>query len=131
MAELTTRRSTMPISLSASPADYSGTRRSSKAPPRPNAVAGSERDKLGRPISAADAQVAAICRVRGAILATRNIKDFEETGVELGTNEHHRVEVRVQGDQSVEQHRSCDDVLVRDRSLGHSATRSTSGLLPP
>ena len=42
-----------------------------------------ERETLGRPISAADAQIAAICRARGAVLATRNIKDFEETGVEL------------------------------------------------
>jgi toxin FitB len=42
-----------------------------------------ERDKLRRPIRAADAQIAAICRARGAILATRNRKDFEETGVEL------------------------------------------------
>ncbi|WP_190818680.1 type II toxin-antitoxin system VapC family toxin [Saccharopolyspora pogona] len=47
------------------------------------AVVVSERDQLGRPISAADAQIAAICRARGATLATRNIKDFEETGVEL------------------------------------------------
>jgi predicted nucleic acid-binding protein len=30
-----------------------------------------------------DAQIAAICRELGAVLATRNIKDFEETGVEL------------------------------------------------
>lgn len=43
----------------------------------------SERAKLGRPIGAADAQIAAICRARAAMLATRNIKDFEETGVEL------------------------------------------------
>ena len=28
-------------------------------------------------------QIAAICRELGAVLATRNIKDFEETGVEL------------------------------------------------
>ncbi|WP_406689143.1 type II toxin-antitoxin system VapC family toxin [Saccharopolyspora sp. ID03-671] len=42
-----------------------------------------DRDKLGRPIAVADAQIAAICRARQASLATRNIKDFEETGVEL------------------------------------------------
>lgn len=30
-----------------------------------------------------DAQIAAICRELGAVLATRNIKDFEETGVDL------------------------------------------------
>ena len=34
-------------------------------------------------IEVPDAQIAAICRELGAALATRNIKDFEETGVEL------------------------------------------------
>lgn len=43
----------------------------------------SEREQLGRPVSAADAQIAAICRARRATLATRNIKDFEGTGIEL------------------------------------------------
>lgn len=43
----------------------------------------SDRDKLGRPITAADAQIAAICHARRATLATRNTKDFEETGIEL------------------------------------------------
>lgn len=47
------------------------------------AVVVSEREKLGRPISAADAQIAAICRARRATLATGNIKDFEEAGIEL------------------------------------------------
>lgn len=42
-----------------------------------------EREALGRPISTADAQIAAICRAREATLATRNIKDFEDTGIEL------------------------------------------------
>ena len=42
-----------------------------------------EREHLGRPVSTADAQIAAICRARRATLATRNIKDFEETGIEL------------------------------------------------
>jgi predicted nucleic acid-binding protein len=41
------------------------------------------RDRLGRPISVSDAQIAAICRARGAALATRNTKDFEDTGIEL------------------------------------------------
>jgi predicted nucleic acid-binding protein len=41
------------------------------------------RDRLGRPISIADAQIAAICRARGAALATRNTKDFQDTGIEL------------------------------------------------
>ena len=44
-------------------------------------VAGCER--IGRPIGVADAQIAAICRDVGAILASRNTADFEETGVEL------------------------------------------------
>jgi len=43
----------------------------------------SERDQLGRPIGIADAQIAAICRVLDAVLATRNTTDFEETGIEL------------------------------------------------
>jgi len=41
------------------------------------------RDEAGLPIAAFDAQIAAICRARGAVLATRNIKDFRETGVEV------------------------------------------------
>jgi toxin FitB len=41
------------------------------------------RERYGRPIGVADAQIAAICRDLGAILATRNTADFEETGVEL------------------------------------------------
>lgn len=43
----------------------------------------SDRDKAGRPISMADAQIAAICRKLGATLATRNGSDFEDTGIEL------------------------------------------------
>lgn len=42
-----------------------------------------DRDRLGQPISVADAQIAAICRARGATLATRNTKDFQDTGIEL------------------------------------------------
>ena len=41
------------------------------------------REHAGRPIGVPDAQIAAICRELGAVLATRNIEDFEETGVEL------------------------------------------------
>jgi hypothetical protein len=41
------------------------------------------REKLGRPVGVADAQIAAICCDLGATLATRNIPDFEETGIEL------------------------------------------------
>lgn len=41
------------------------------------------REQAGLPISTADAQIAAICRAGGATCATRNVKDFAETGVEL------------------------------------------------
>jgi predicted nucleic acid-binding protein len=41
------------------------------------------RDRRGAPISGSDAQIAAICRARGAGLATRNRKDLADVGVEL------------------------------------------------
>lgn len=41
------------------------------------------RRRRGRPISHADAQIAAIVRVTGARLATRNVADFEHCGVEV------------------------------------------------
>ncbi len=41
------------------------------------------RRALGRPISHADAQIAAIAQVRGAKLATRNIADFVDCDLEL------------------------------------------------
>jgi predicted nucleic acid-binding protein len=43
----------------------------------------SHRDSLGMPIEGFDAQIAAICRARAAALATRNLADFHETGVEV------------------------------------------------
>ena len=43
----------------------------------------SRRERLGQPIGIADAQIAAICSAVGATLATRNIADFEDTGIEL------------------------------------------------
>jgi predicted nucleic acid-binding protein len=42
-----------------------------------------QRDRMGMPISMPDAQIVAICRVCGADLATRNTKDFENTGLML------------------------------------------------
>jgi predicted nucleic acid-binding protein len=39
------------------------------------------RESLGHPIDGFDAQIAAICRVHDATLATRNTKDFTETDV--------------------------------------------------
>lgn len=41
------------------------------------------RERLGRAVGVADAQIAAICSAAHATLATRNTADFEETGVEL------------------------------------------------
>lgn len=43
----------------------------------------SHRDDIGMPIEGSDAQIAAICRARNATLATRNVKDFRETGVDI------------------------------------------------
>lgn len=37
----------------------------------------------GRPSSQADCQIAAITRSRGAMLATRNVTDFEACGIPL------------------------------------------------
>ena len=41
------------------------------------------RERAGAPITGFDAQIAAICRVRNATLATRNGKDFDGTGIAL------------------------------------------------
>ncbi len=41
------------------------------------------REKWGRPMALADAQIAAICATHQATLATRNTKDFEATGLSL------------------------------------------------
>jgi toxin FitB len=41
------------------------------------------RDRLGLPIDGFDAQIAAICRTRGAVLATGNAKDFREAGIDV------------------------------------------------
>jgi predicted nucleic acid-binding protein len=41
------------------------------------------RRALGRPISHADAQIAAIAQVRGAKLATRKVADFEDCGLNV------------------------------------------------
>ncbi|MEB3067909.1 type II toxin-antitoxin system VapC family toxin [[Mycobacterium] vasticus] len=41
------------------------------------------RERSGRPITMADAQIAAICRQWGAGVATRNIADFAETGIDV------------------------------------------------
>jgi toxin FitB len=40
-----------------------------------------ERERRGRPVSNADGQIAAICSHHGATLATRNVRDFDTTGI--------------------------------------------------
>jgi toxin FitB len=41
------------------------------------------REQVGTAISGFDAQIACICRSHGAVLATRNVKDFDNVGIEL------------------------------------------------
>jgi len=43
----------------------------------------SDRDHAGLPIDGFDAQIAAICRTHRAALATRNLNDFQGTGIDL------------------------------------------------
>jgi len=43
----------------------------------------SARERAGRPMASLDGQIAAICAAHGAVLATRNGKDFEETGLSV------------------------------------------------
>ena len=47
------------------------------------AAVAADRRKRGRPISQFDALIAAICRVHGAELITRDVKDFEGTGLHV------------------------------------------------
>jgi toxin FitB len=41
------------------------------------------RREIGRPLSVLDAQIAAIARAKGFAVATRNVRDFEDCGVEI------------------------------------------------
>jgi predicted nucleic acid-binding protein len=41
------------------------------------------RESIGRPISGFDAQIAAVCISRGAAIATRNVDDFSDLGLEV------------------------------------------------
>ena len=47
------------------------------------AVIASSRERAGKPIASFDALIAAVCRSRGAALATRNVSDFDGTGIEI------------------------------------------------
>lgn len=43
----------------------------------------SKRKELGRPLSILDGQIAAIAYTQGSAIATRNVNDFTECGVEI------------------------------------------------
>ncbi|MGE0664999.1 MAG: type II toxin-antitoxin system VapC family toxin [Sphingomonadales bacterium] len=45
-------------------------------------ILGARRD-MGRPMNIPDGQIAAIAQVNGLVLATRNVRDFENIGLEL------------------------------------------------
>ena len=40
-------------------------------------------ERAGKPIGGFDALIAGVCRSKGATLATRNVSDFEGTGIEI------------------------------------------------
>ena len=42
-----------------------------------------QRERIGRPIGTADAQIAAICRSHGASLGTRNVDDFTDASITI------------------------------------------------
>lgn len=47
------------------------------------AVIASSRERTGKPIAGFDALIGAVCRSQGAALATRNVSDFDGTGIEV------------------------------------------------
>lgn len=47
------------------------------------AAIASARERADKPIQGFDALIAAVCRSRGAALATRNLPDFDGTGIEV------------------------------------------------
>jgi predicted nucleic acid-binding protein len=47
------------------------------------AIIVAHRRQAGKPISQFDAQTAAIARSRGAVVATRNVSDFEDCGIDV------------------------------------------------
>ena len=50
---------------------------------RAYAIIAAERQRKGRPIAQFDAQIAGIAQAHGAVIATRNVRDFEGCGVQL------------------------------------------------
>lgn len=80
------RRETLSTAVSATMQTYRGTRAIlafDSSATEHYATILAARDRAGLPISTADAQIAAICRAHGASCATRNTKDFAQTGIEL------------------------------------------------
>jgi predicted nucleic acid-binding protein len=47
------------------------------------AAIASSRERAGKPIAGFDALIAAVCRSRGAALATRDVSGFDGTGIEV------------------------------------------------
>lgn len=47
------------------------------------AIIAGTRERAGKPIAGFDALIAAVCRSRDAALATRNLPDFDGTGIEI------------------------------------------------
>ena len=47
------------------------------------AIIASTRERAGKPIAGFDALIAAVCRSHAAALATRNLPDFDGTGIEI------------------------------------------------
>ena len=47
------------------------------------AVIASSRERAGKPVQGFDALIAAVCRSQGAALATRNVPDFADVGIEV------------------------------------------------
>jgi toxin FitB len=47
------------------------------------AIIAGTRERAGKPIPGFDALIAAVCRSRGAALATRNLADFGDTGIQV------------------------------------------------
>ena len=60
---------------------------------RAHAGIAAARRRMVRPISQADGQITAIAHFRGMAVATRNIRDFEDTGIDPVAESLGRVEI--------------------------------------